>query len=481
MRRFASNYAFAILADLAQRISTVVLGVWVSRRLGVDAFGVYFLAVSFTLIASRLSYWGLDQLLAREVAKTPERAAEFLSNFVAVRAVMAILTVGLLGLVVRGLGYEPTTAHVILLLGLTIVPDNVSNICQAMYIAREEMGFLTLTSGVYGLGNIAAGIVALESGWGLEGLVLSLLAVSLLTLTVNLALVWWRYTRPLQGIDLTFCRRQLRIAFPFVFVSVFYILDNRTDVILLSKFSTEREVGFYGAANTIVGALTLLPFAYRTSIFPVMSRLYAEAPAAMRRLFNRSFKYLFLVGLPIAVGTTLLAQPLLTIIFGPDFAPASVVLQVLIWSLAVLFLNVLNSRVMVVADRQDIIARFLALVLTANLLLNVVLIPRWGAAGSAVARVVSTLLLFVLSVVFIRRELVAFEVSGYLWRPGLAAGAMAGVLLLARAWPVVSLILLGGVVYLLTLIVLGAFSQEDLEVVRQIVQRPVSQVSEPAK
>ncbi|MFQ5856007.1 MAG: flippase [Anaerolineae bacterium] len=480
MRRFASNYAFALLANLAQRMSTVVLGVWVSRRLGVDALGVFFLAASFTLIAGRLSYWGLDQLLSREVAKAPERAAQFLGNFIAIRATMAVLTVGLLSLVVDWLGYAPATASVILLLALTIVPDNVASICQAMYIAREEMGYLAFSSGVYGLGNVVAGGLALESGWGLEGLAVSLLAVSLLTLCINLGLVWWRYTRPLRSIDLAFCRQQLRIAFPFIFVSIFYILDNRADVVLLSRLGTERQVGFYGSANTLVGALTLLPFAYGTSILPVMSRLYVEAPAVLERLYARSFKYLFLLGLPIAVGITLIAQPLLQLIFGSGFEPAGPILQVVIWSVALLFLNVLNSRIMVVADRQDVIARFLAGTLVTNLVLNVALIPSLGAVGSAIARVVSTSLLFVLSFMFVRRELISFNASSYLPRPIVASVVMAGTVLAVWSLPLPIVIPLGGAVYLLTLAALGTFSQEDLTALREMIRPSAPQMSKPA-
>lgn len=475
MRRFASNYAFALLADLAQRMSTVVLGVWVSRRLGVDVFGVYFLAVSFTLIAGRLSWWGLDQLLSREVAQAPERGAEFVSNFIAIRAVMAVLTVGLLSVLIGWLGYLPATAGLILLMALTIVPDNVSHICQAMYIAHEEMGYLTLTSAMYGLGNIAAGGLALEFGLGLKGLVFGLLAVSLLSLLVNLMLIWMRYTRPLRWVDVAFCRQQLKVAFPFIFISVFYVLENRADVILLSRLGTERQVGFYGAASTFVGALTLLPYAYRTSVFPVMARLYGEAPTVLERLYDRSFKYLFLAGLPIAVGTTVLARPLLELVFGPAFDPAGPVLQVLIWSLVLLFLNVLNSRIMVVANRQDMVAWFVAGTLAVNLTMNVVLIPLLGAVGSAVARVASTFLLLVLSFTFVRRQLVASNPLPYLPRPILASVVMAGVVLAARSLPVLVVIPVGGAVYLLTLAALGAFSRRDWVVLRQAVIRPASE------
>lgn len=472
MKHFATNYVFALLADLTQRAAPVVLGIWISRRLGVAPFGVYFLAISLVFIAGRLSFWGLDQLLTREVAKAPNQASRFLSNFMAIRLLMALATLPLLGVVTSWLGYAPATRRIILLLGLTIPFDNVSNILQAVYIAREEMGYLALVSAISGLGRIAAGGVALELGWGLEGVVLGLVGISAAVLGLNLALVWRRFARPLQAIDLGFCWRQLVIALPFVLMSVFYILDNRIDVVLLSRLGTEQEVGFYGAASTLIGALTLIPFAYRTTILPMMSRLYAQAPEDLSWLYGWSLRILWLLGLPIAVGTTILATPITQFIFGPAFAPAGLILQVLVWSLALLFLNVPNSRLMIVVDRQDMIARFLLITLVTTFILNLVLIPRLGAMGSAVARVVSTAVLFGMSYTFVRRHLSISEQPLQLLPPILGSTVMAAMLLAFASQPIVVRIGLGAIAYLGVLLALGAFHREDWALIRQVIGRP---------
>jgi O-antigen/teichoic acid export membrane protein len=172
------------------------------------------------------------------------------------------------------------------------------------------------------------------------------------------------------------------------------------------------------------------------------------------------------------VGTTILATPFILLIFGPAFEPAGPVLQVLVWSLALLFLNVVNSRVMVVADRQDMVARFLAATLVTNLTLNVLLIPRLGATGSAVARVVSTSLLFAMSYTFVRRRLLPLDRPRHLFQPILASVAMAAVLLASAFWPLVVRVGLGATVYIGGLLILGTFRREDWALMRQTIGRP---------
>jgi O-antigen/teichoic acid export membrane protein len=468
MRRFVENYFFALSADAIQRLSGALIVVWVSRQLGVDEAGIYFLAVSFATLFGRLSYWGLDQLLTRDVARAPDRANQFMVNFVVVRALLAGLMMATLYAVVILLGYAPHTSRVILLLGLTILPDSLINICQSVFMAHERMGYLAVSSLLNGVVRIVAGVLALVGGFGLEGVALGLLLASISTLTFLLYLIRARLFRPVWNIDLPFSRRQLAAGFPFLLIGVFFILESQLDVILLSRLRDEYQVGLYGAASTVVSALILIPTAFQTAVFPVMSRLYATAPAALERLYDQSLKYLLLAGLPIAVGVTVLASDIVTLAFGRQFAPGASVLQILVWALFLIFLNVPNARLLVVTDQQRIIAVFLLTSLTINVVLNLLLIPRWGAAGSATARVISTSVLFVVIAQFVYRHVYRFNPLPFLPRPALAATAMLVGLFILREQPAFVLIPAGALIYFAVLAALRTFSREDLVLWKQV-------------
>lgn len=468
MRRFVENYFFAFSADALQRASAALIVVWVSRQLGVDEAGIYFLAVSFATLFGRIAYWGLDQLLTREVARAPGRANQFMVNFVVVRAVLAGLMVAVLYAVVVWLGYAPHTSRIILLVGLTILPDSLINIYQSVFMAHEQMGYLAVSSLLNGIVRVVAGVLALAGGFGLEGVALGLLLASVSTLALLMYLVRMRLFRPAWSIDWAFSRRQLSAGFPFLLIGMFFILDNQLDVVLLSRLQDEYQVGLYGAASTVISALILIPFAFQTAVFPVMSRLYATAPTVLERLYDQSLKYLILAGLPIAVGVTMLASEIVMLAFGSEFAPSARVLQILIWSLFLIFLNVPNSRLLVASDRQRTIAMFLLTSLTINVALNLLLIPRWGATGSALARVISTSVLFVMVARFIFRHVYRFNLLPLLPRPALAATAMLGGLVLLRGQSLWILVPAGALIYLAILAALRTFSRDDLALWQQV-------------
>jgi O-antigen/teichoic acid export membrane protein len=262
-------------------------------------------------------------------------------------------------------------------------------------------------------------------------------------------------------LDLSFCVSQLRIAFPFVFIGVFFILDNRMDVILLSILRGEQDVGLYSAAATIVTGLAMVPEGFRTAIYPILARYQAQSTEATRRLYARSFKYLLLLAVPMALGVTLTADEAIHVIYGSAFAPAGWVLRILAWSLLAFSLTVLNGRLLIVNDRQDLMARFLMVSATSNLVLNILLVPTAGAVGSALAKVVSSTMLLLLSQGAAMRLLSGFSPSGFIGRPLIAGIIMGGLVWLLRPWGLVIQIPAGAIAYVATLLALRTFPREE--------------------
>jgi len=134
-----------------------------------------------------------------------------------------------------------------------------------------------------------------------------------------------------------------------------------------------------------------------------------------------------------------------------------------------LFLHMPNARLMVISNNQSLIARFLVVTLGVNVVLNVVLIPRWGATGAAVARLASTSALAFLSYGFVYRRIYAYTPIGTWLRPALAAAVMALALIFLQSLALYALIPLGAAVYFVALVGLGALSWDDLALLHRLL------------
>lgn len=470
------NSIFSSLASLITKAANTLVFILIARRLTVDELGVYSLALTYSIIFVQVASWGLDQLLTREVARHREKTEQYWVNFLLIRLVLSLLTYGLLALIVTSMiGYEQTTVYILLLVGTTVIFDNVSNICQAVFIAFERLDYITYASLAMSLFKLGATWVGLQSAGGLMLLVGVIVGTSLVGMLFNLSVVRWRFLGYLchpnkanQQVKLNAWVDWLGQAFPFIFITLFYTLDCQLDVVLLSIWHSEEYVGLYGAATTILFALLFISQAFREAIFPVMSRFYPSKPESLRKLYDASARWLLAIALPLALGSTLVAGDLMAWLYKGAFRESGRVLQIIIWSIPFLFLNVPNNRLMVAAGKQHALARFVIASMSANLLLNVLLTPSIGYLGTALARLASSTLFFILAYAYTSRQLLRFNLLTILPRPIIASAVMGITVVLVRSWHVLLTILLGGIAYALTLWLTGFLSDDERSFIKQI-------------
>jgi O-antigen/teichoic acid export membrane protein len=461
VRNLVQNTGFSLAAELVNRASNVVLFVIVSRLLGAREAGIYTLAFSYTMITTRLTFWGLDQLLIRESSKAPAHVNKFFSNFLFLRLGLSGLAWCLLwGVTTFSLPQgSPETRFIVLLVALSVLPENVSNLSQAVFIARQRMSLLVWARTLVTVTRIIGGLAVLLLGGGLVELALVILGSSLIGMMLNLLITLTKFVKLTPELDLDFCVQYLRAAWPLILSGAFYVIDNRLDILVLSFFLSESEVGVYNAAVTVVYVLLLLPQAYQVAVFPAMSRLYAASRDGLGRLYTYSLKYMLLLALPVAVSLTFVPDAVANL-FGPEFGPASPVLRIMAWVIPLLFANVPTARLLIAGDHQSVVARSLMIRLALGSLLSVTLALRYGYLGVAATRLISTFVMVALNYTFVYRHIHRGYERGTAFRFLLAASGMGTVLLLLRGllpWAV----LLGGTVYLFILFLSGAFSQDE--------------------
>jgi O-antigen/teichoic acid export membrane protein len=232
-------------------------------------------------------------------------------------------------------------------------------------------------------------------------------------------------------------------------------VDLQLDVIVLSVLRGVASVGIYSAARSIVMFLALLPRTFRIAVYPALARAYATSETELRRVYRQAWWYLAVIGFPLAVGGILVSRHITELVYGP------VSLQ-MVWSFGVLMvylfvsaLYIPGTRLMVASNRQAWLSMLLGLSLALGVLVSVLLVPRLGAVGAAVSRVISAAFYLVTVEWVVLRHLLPKH-GGFRMalRPALGAVTMAVVVwfLRDRVWYIV--VSLGAVSYGLALLIL---------------------------
>ena len=479
VRRLMSNAVLAFTSNIVVRASNSLLFIFIGRSLGPTAGGVFNLGITYFTVVFALSAWGLHELLVREVAPRRDESSLYVTNYLAIRMVLASAVYAFLLLALGFvLPYSPATEEAIRILALAVFPEAIFSIVQALFEAHERLLPPALVASAGSVIKLGGGLWLLYNGYAVQQIAWMVPLGSGLSLLLFLPFLWQLFhdnkQRLTNRLSWSFSWSQLRHTPSFVVIHLFSLLDYQADAFLISLLLTETDVGWYGAAQTIMLAFWMMPTALRAAIYPLMARYRHESYDKLLLLYQKTTQYLVIFILPAAAGVYMVAPGIIRLIFDTSFDPAIPALRWSIWAVVFAFLNVPNARLMLVYDRQRAAAWLTGLSMVINVLLNLLLIPGYGITGAAMARTFASLAFFLMIYAYVQRNILRSSVWPALVRPGLATLAMIAVVSQLQTYGLVVPILAGVGVYTAAGFLLRIVPAEDWHYWRELFQKELA-------
>jgi O-antigen/teichoic acid export membrane protein len=416
--------------ELVAKAASFAFFVVMARELGTEDFGDFNFALSLATLVIPTAGFGMDGLLAREVARDRGRVHGLMSNVVAIKALGALALLAVMALVVNIAGYEGDAKLAVYLVGAGVALENLGRTWQATMQAHERLG---LVSGALIVERAVTSLVSIALMLGGAGLVTVsavFLGGSAVGLAVAHALLRTRVVAPRREIDRSRWLSLVRAGIPIGLVTLLFGMLLQLDVVMLSLLGGDSdEVGVYGAAFRLVSATMFLSWAFSQATQPWLARQEDDRALPLARGYELGLKTLTAVLLPIGVGFATLAEPIVETVYGDGYEGAVLPLRLLGTIVALYGLNQFTSVLLISRYRPGDMRRNLILVLVQNVVCNVILIPPLGADGAAISGAASALLLGALSLRAGRRVTGRLSLVRAFGGPVLAGTAMAAVLL----------------------------------------------------
>jgi len=217
----------------------------------------------------------------------------------------------------------------------------------------------------------------------------AILIYSLMVLKINFPDVYLPWRHRIIEIDWPFWRATFTEAFPFGIAMTFMVIFYWIDSVILSLMKGNTVVGYYNASYRIVLALQFIPNSFITAIYPVMSKYYETSRNSLEASFVNSFTYLLILGVPIGFGTTILAKPIISLIYGIDYTLSVPALQILIWSMVFIFMSQPFGNLFNCVNRQAVVSKTTGICVGLNIILNIILIPKYSLIGASIATLIT--------------------------------------------------------------------------------------------
>lgn len=172
-----------------------------------------------------------------------------------------------------------------------------------------------------------------------------------------------------------------------VVVAIYTSLDK----VMLGYLSDDAQVGYYSVADRLIRVVVMLLTTLVAVVLPRVSYyLDNNHHDEYRKLANFSLRIISFLSFPAAAGLFVLAGPLVFLFFGETFGPSSPLLQIM--GVNVIFIalgSFLSFQVIYPENKERLLIFSASFGAIFNVVLNVLLIPRWNAAGAAVATLIA--------------------------------------------------------------------------------------------
>ncbi len=384
------------------------IGVWVTRYLGPEQFGVLSYAQSFVAIFAAFSTLGLSDIIVRELVKSQERRDVILGTSFILQMLGSVFIMICLVVTILVNDNDALTNKIIVILGLLtfvnsfgVIASYFSSIVQSKYMALPSLLGLVISSLlkvyfilaeaplIYFVYILAFDIVFLALGqvWYYQ--------------RGNISIVNWRFSWKVA-------KELLQDAWPLILSGIVISIYMKIDQVMIQEMIGSAAVGQYSAAVRLSEAWYFIPTIICSSLFPAIINAKLKGNKFYMARLQRLYDLMVVLGFSIVLPVLLLSEWGINFLYGEAFALAAPVLNIHIWAGVFVFLGVANQKWFINENLQAYNILCLGIGMLGNVFFNLILIPKYGIIGAAFATLLSQFVASVLSPLFFNKTRVSF-------------------------------------------------------------------------
>jgi O-antigen/teichoic acid export membrane protein len=430
-RKLARNTGILMVSQVISWSMGIFIALIIPRYLGPENFGKINLAGSLWVIVGIIAVFGMDTLLTKTIARTPEDLKRLFSQTIYAR--LLLFLVGSFGLFiyVSIAGYDRDVVILILIAGIHTLTGLFNSAISASIQGMERMDLLAYTdiiSKILSTILIAVSVILgagvyfvqfiLGIGITINFVLLSIIFVKIYPFKINVKV------QPAQ------VKWLMSGGFAFFLLYIFITLYHQIDVITLSWLVDPQGVGIYSAADRLVGTLMFIPTSFMLVFFPTFSRLHLEGPETLRKIFFRAVNMMTLLGVAVGFGIFAVSSQIVGLIYGSEYVQSTPILSIRGIALAFTYLNIMMGMFLMSIDRQKVWVAVMGVATLATIPLDLIFVPLMqtlfgnGAMGGAIASVITELGMVVAAIILIPSGILGLANLWYALRAVIAGAGM---------------------------------------------------------
>lgn len=389
LKIYFENITWLLIEKFVRLIFSLFVSVWLIRYLGPSKFGEYNYSISYVYLFGAIASLGLDGIVIKELVDNRFSANKLLGTTFVLKFCGSILALCFIVVSFFFLDLNTELYKLILIVSINNFLQLFNSI--ELFFQSKVLSKYIVWSNVFSLilSNLIK-ILLIYFEFDFRYFVYSYLFDSIVIAFSYLFVYHQRGYKIVEWkFDFGTANYLIKNSWTLIISSLFVSIYFKIDLVLIEIYSNLKNVGFYSAAVKLSELWYFVPIIISNTVFPSLIKIRKNNFSLFKEKLQSLFVLLIWLGIFLSLFTTLFGDQIIQIIYGNKFAGISNVLIVHIWTSIFVFYGVAWSNWMILENHQKTMMKIQVLSLITNLILNVILIPKFGIFGSALATLVS--------------------------------------------------------------------------------------------
>ncbi|MBC8180633.1 flippase [candidate division KSB1 bacterium] len=398
--KIVKNSFFVYVGKIINLSISFFIFIHIANYLGEELFGKFSIAIAYIATFGILVNFGLNQFLVRELSAQKFDQKQILGAGILFKLLLTIIALIIASITAQFFNYSHETVILIWIISFNLITSSklqsTRMVFESIFQAQLKMKYPIIFNVIDNLVFAALIIVFTVIYPG------NLITIAIIYVICNLPGAVMLIYKFFNNISVSFvfdCSMIKYIfieSFPLFLYIMFSTLNTKIDILMLSSYKGDADVGYFSAAFRLVYPLIFLSTSFSISLFPLLSKYIENNKSEFTKFVKIGFKFIILLGVFLATFGAFHAKKIILTLYVSSFEPAAASFQILIVCLGFIFINFYFVDIFVAARKQTLLTFIMATALAINIILNIFLIPKFGHIGASYVRLFTYFFIFVL-------------------------------------------------------------------------------------
>ena len=389
--KYFTNTGWLLVEKMLRIIVGLFVAVWVARYLGPEQFGIFSYALSFVALFTTIATLGLDEIVVRELVKDEGCRNELIGTVFWLKLMGAFVMLAVLAIAVNFTSNDTNTNTLIFIIAsatifqsFNVVDMYFQSIVLSKYVAYANIISLLISS-IVKIFLILNEAQLIAFAW--------VVLFDSIVLASGFIYFYIKNNSTFKIEHLKFSKsiavNLLQDCWPLVLSGIAIMVYMKIDLVMIKEMMNSEAVGQYAAAIRLSESWYFIPMVVASSLFPAIINAKKQGEEQYYTRLRIFYSLMLWTAIVIALPIAFFSDWIVNLLYGEEYNNAASVLIIHIWASIFVFAGVASSKWLINENLQIYLSINTGIGALINILLNLILIPKMGITGSALATVIS--------------------------------------------------------------------------------------------